>query len=422
VGFALKIAVTNAVLSNSGDAAIFEAILSSLQEAGVADPANVFVFDANARVTSKLYPSWTIFQQLTVSPPRRIARVRSQLQKVRLALVEQLLRRPAQMAKLLRLPLVNKLAFARSHAALSTADVVISSGGTYLVDHYNFNPRVSELQLARQNDATIVLWTQSLGPFKADRAQAAIKKIAAVTDSVYFRDPRSSDAWEQTVPFPPMHSVVPDAVFALPVNSTMSGSRGHDAGANRRAFISVREWSHGVDSEALAYDKYETMLRAGASKLLDLGWKVEALSTCQGVPSYPFDDSKIAEKIFTGMGVDINSHFHRPQSLLAELLDTDLVITTRMHLAILSLVSQVPVIAIAYEFKTLELFASLGLEDFVIRIEDANSDWLRARIDQIGTNPMSAVLSDSKLIELRKLAQLPAHQLKAVIDSRTAIL
>jgi hypothetical protein len=64
----VKVVVTNAVLSNSGDAAIFEGIRTALIREGVCSADEISVHDSNASVTGALYPDWKIFQQLTVSP------------------------------------------------------------------------------------------------------------------------------------------------------------------------------------------------------------------------------------------------------------------------------------------------------------------------------------------------------------------
>jgi colanic acid/amylovoran biosynthesis protein len=418
----LKIAVTNAVLSNTGDAAIYEAILRSFDDAGVAEPHEVIVFDANAAVTARLYPEWTVYQQLTVSPPRKIARVRGQLQKIRLRLCDALLADSKLLGRALRSPLFSRTRFAKAYEALITCDVVVSSGGTYLVDHYNFGPRVTELQLAKKHHSAVVLWTQSLGPFKSDRARKAITEIAKVVDGVFFRDERSRDSWAGVVPMPELNRVVPDVVFALRGGVLESAKPAAAAGAKKsRALISVRDWAHGVDSGELSYAAYERMFQHGASRLVNDGWHVECLSTCQGVPSYAHDDSKVAARIFSGIAVDVNDAFHTPQGLLHELDTADLVITTRMHLAILALISQRPVIAIAYEFKTLELFNSLGLGRFVIRIEDANDAWIAERITELQADPSSAVLSDDALAALRDSAVGPAFELADQLDRLVSV-
>jgi colanic acid/amylovoran biosynthesis protein len=54
----------------------------------------------------------------------------------------------------------------------------------------------------------------------------------------------------------------------------------------------------------------------------------------------------------------------------------DVVVATRMHMAILSLCAAVPVIAIAYEFKTRELFSKLGIQCYACDINSLTADSL----------------------------------------------
>jgi colanic acid/amylovoran biosynthesis protein len=53
-----------------------------------------------------------------------------------------------------------------------------------------------------------------------------------------------------------------------------------------------------------------------------------------------------------------------------------------MHMAILSLCSGTPVLPIAYEFKTLELFRRLGLGDLVSDIEAVGADVFPSLLDR----------------------------------------
>lgn len=59
---------------------------------------------------------------------------------------------------------------------------------------------------------------------------------------------------------------------------------------------------------------------------------------------------------------------------MMRLQDFDLCIGTRMHMCILSLISGTPVLPIAYEFKTQELFGEIGLKEWVTDIEVIEPD------------------------------------------------
>jgi colanic acid/amylovoran biosynthesis protein len=68
--------------------------------------------------------------------------------------------------------------------------------------------------------------------------------------------------------------------------------------------------------------------------------------------------------------VTVDRAFHPPEALMERLQEFDLVVATRMHVAILALGAGVPVLPIAYEFKTQALFARLGFASLVVPIDD----------------------------------------------------
>ncbi|NJN00949.1 MAG: hypothetical protein HC793_05285 [Aquincola sp.] len=104
------------------------------------------------------------------------------------------------------------------------------------------------------------------------------------------------------------------------------------------------------------------------------GAEVVFLSTCQGVPEYLYDDSLIAERFRERLDTDVqravsvDHDFHSPTALMQSLRSFDFAISTRMHMAILGLCAGLPVLPIAYEFKTTELYKTLGQGDWVTDI------------------------------------------------------
>jgi len=106
------------------------------------------------------------------------------------------------------------------------------------------------------------------------------------------------------------------------------------------------------------------------------------------MPEYWTDDSRLAQKIVDGLSevtrqsVSVDSTFHGPASLARTLKDYDLVIATRMHMAILALGVGIPVLPIAYEFKMQELFERLGQGRWVQDIETVSGDGLINRVDE----------------------------------------
>ncbi len=403
----MRIAITNAVLLNTGDAAIASGILDALRKGGLLEShTDVVIFDDNAVASRRYYLDWTICQQATlpVRGKSKLNRLRSRMARTLVA--EAVIAMP-WLAPLFNLPFIRTWDVARSISLLGRMDVVISSGGTYLVDHYNFGSRVRELRLAKKLGAEVVLWTQSLGPFKSSRARRQVRKLGPCVDAAYFRDEKSRSAWASMVDLPLHHAVVADAAFAInpPADSGWEDARDRSIG------LSVRSWNRTSTGEQAPNERYPIAVRQLVSTLIGDGYGVCAMSTCQGAPEYPIDDSAYAREILSGLQVDIDGMHHTPHELLKRLPGFSAVVATRMHLAILAILAGVPVLAIAYEFKTIELFASLGLSEYVIPIEDVTAEDLHARLETLLSRTGEGQLSVESRRLLTEKARQPAADL-----------
>lgn len=400
-----RVAITNTVLSNTGDAAIALSIMDQLRSENPQAEFEFVVFDSAAAHTSKLYPELEIVQLLSLLPPFRPGKVWRRVNGVRVAVVRGLASQSAVRRAASRLSsALFGGAFRRAIRALEGVDLVISSGGTYLVDHYNFSARVAELKLAKSLSKPIVLWTQSLGPFDDARARRNATEIAEIADAVYFRDERSKLSWESLgVSAGTQERVVAaDSVFGI------------DTGRERNvddqgALISVRKWKTTITGVPSDLKNYRASVVAASRLLEERELPVRALSTCQGVPSYGQDDSLVARDFFHDSSrVKVDGDFHDPYEILDELAGAKIVIATRMHFAILALISRVPVVAIAYEFKTVELFKSLGLGDYCIEIENVTPEWLAERVNRLLDAPEGPQLAASVLQDTKLSAATPA--------------
>lgn len=413
----MRIVVTNAVLTNSGDAAILQGIEESLKFEDNREQLKLTVFDNNARVSSKIYPHWNIMQQPAM-PPASGSRIKRLFTRISRLAVCNLISHVPWIVKGM-MPLLKKNIagnFGQAIKALAEADVVISSGGTYLVDHYDFRPRITELKLASSLGKPVVLWTQSMGPFKTPRARKAIARIDGIVSACYFRDDRSLRAWQSVLQNPPIYKVVPDIALSLESKSVSECEKSSCEIARKpRVAISVREWGLSVNGGEFSFENYASALRDAVIELDKVGYDCVAISTCQGTPGYSVDDSKTAHRIFHGLPVTIDNNHHSPDELLCMLEDFDIVLATRMHLAILSLVARRPVIAIAYESKTSELFGGLGLEENVISIEELSSDWIIQRIDRVVQDPSSFQLTEAQVQTIQYAARTPARDVKSLV-------
>ncbi len=265
------------------------------------------------------------------------------------------------------------------------ADVVVATGGTYLVEKYDLGQRIFDMQTALAMNRPLLLFTQSLGPFHLHTNRRKLGRIFRESLLILLRDLRSqAHLRELGIPAEVLR-VTPDAAFAL-ADDDLSGrpiSSFQFAKPRRRVAISVRRWDHFDGSSAQEGMQRYCNAFAGLATHLVKKYDAEVtfLSTCQGAPGY-HDDSHVAATIWAALPDDIRDRvrvdgdFHTPGELLELLRDFDWVVATRMHLAILTLGVGTPVLPIAYEFKTTELFKSLHHDFEPPAIEDLTPDSL----------------------------------------------
>jgi colanic acid/amylovoran biosynthesis protein len=232
-----------------------------------------------------------------------------------------------------------------------------------------------------------------LGPFEDRYNRAELKKAFDRSPLILLRDEKSRSHISELVADGDKCHVVADAVFALAdtrrIGAILASPR--PPAATGRVGISVRNWNYVRDGED-GMSRYIDAVRQMTASLVRQGKKVTFVSTCQGVPEYAHDDSKTAEAIVAGLDPSVARHvtvdagFHTPEELMELAKGFDLVVATRMHMMILSLCVGTPVLPIAYEFKTKELAARLGISDVLLDIDTISSEDAVARLADFSRN------------------------------------
>ena len=363
-------AILNVVASNTGDAAILAGLVHVVQRA-FGEGITIDVYDSQPEVAARLYPELRFGRGgsaalVAVAGNGRLRTVRRHLTRFRLLTAARLrargkrrvadqLVRPSERGYLER---------------LESYDLLISTGGTYLVEHYEIWGRLLELELVVELGRPLVLFTQSLGPFSANIHRRQIRAVSRRARLVLVRDQRSRSYLEQAGADVDRVLIRPDAafVFAEPASVRRTPPRGD------RVAISVRDWAHHGDG-ARGMERYLDAIASACETLVARGNEITFVSTCQGVPEYSADDARCAARVVSRLNgpararCRIDDAFHTPAALASMLADFDALIATRMHGAILAFGVGVPVLPIAYEFKTAELFTRLGLERWLTDID-----------------------------------------------------
>jgi colanic acid/amylovoran biosynthesis protein len=406
--------VENTVCLNTGDAAILLAIRHILK-AAYSGSLRFQVFDSQPEVASRLYDKQA-YPDI----------------EIRKLLAESIFKYPYDDNRLKNLakPIYNRLAlsalrhYSKSRALDETmfsaedrrsldmyrqADLVVTTGGTYLVENYNLERRLNQFRIDAVFGKDPVFFTQSLGPFDKDYNRRELKPVFDRSPLILLRDERSRGHLAGLVDNPGKCHVVADSVFALAdkarIETLLSSNRPPQP--TGRVGISVRHWNY-VNDGADGMLRYMASIRDIATTLVrDHGKQVTFVSTCQGVPEYAHDDSKTARAIVAELApeiaaqVDVDAGFHTPEQLMELVKGFDFVVATRMHMMIMSLCVGVPVLPIAYEFKTRELAKRVGLADLLLDIDTVTPDEAGQKLaafagdlDRLRATTLAAVLEE----------------------------
>lgn len=377
-----NILITNAIALNGGDAAILHATIKIL-EAEFGDDITFTVHDMAAKASSRYYPAITFRSDIYTEAVAWARGVRPAIAAIAVLAV----------AGLMRIAPENRLKTHLPPSLRATlddylkADVVVSSGGTYLVPHYSLASKLLDFLTAHLLGKPLILFTQSLGPFKVNAHRALLRYVLRRAALILVRDERSRSYLDELGVPPARVQLCADAAFALAHDDLPEG-RFPPPHQNWRVAISVRDWPHFEAGAQSGMERYFTSLAALVCALVErCGADVTFISTCQGTPEYWTDDSRTAEEIVERLPqalrdrVTIDRSFRGPDKLIADLATFDLTIATRLHAAILSLCAGTPVLPISYEFKTTELFRRFGLGEATIDVEGMSPHAILAAFD-----------------------------------------
>ncbi|MGH9630943.1 MAG: polysaccharide pyruvyl transferase family protein [Bryobacteraceae bacterium] len=388
----MRILVTNSVLLNAGDSAIAYGQAKLFRQA-FGEDVELILYDKNGDDSSRYYPDLNIRRWLFDKPPqnRTNGGPRPQGSHLRLDISRWLCERNLHVLSKPFLGFVDDA----DAGYYASADMIASTGGTYLVEHYPQTTRILEYRYSMQVSSNrLVFLPQSMGPFTRSDYRRVFKDIFD-RSFLILRDARSEKYVRHLgVRHGDVH-VTADSAFALAEPPVLEAAKRRPAiRSSPKVVISVREWAkYSSVSSEMGTENYFRAIRGVTAYLVrELGARITYISTCQGMPEYWTDDSKVAEKIASGLPADVmaavtvDKEFRRPPELIATLKGFDLVIATRMHLAILSLVSGVAAIGIAYEFKTRDLFETLGVPQLVHDIDTVTAEALVRSVEAYREN------------------------------------
>lgn len=389
----MKILITNTVALNGGDAAILEGILVLLRTL-CDDNTEFIIYDSQPAAANQNYPNLNFSKLLYLQATKSIKSKWLVLPKNYVKYINKVRFYIGAWCWKNDFHFMTKLIMTKSEmkslSDYSSADLIVSTGGTYLVESYSIEPRIFDYKISLLMGKPLIFFTQSLGPFTIPKNRHSLKQIFEKSPLILLRDHKSQNHIIELGIEKDNTYVTADAAFALadPLAIATAKNTTHLSSPPRIA-ISVRDWKHFKTVEpAVGREKYLRAIKDLTVHLVEKhNAKITYISTCQGIPEYWTDDSKFALEIAARLpgriadSVTVNRDFHSPKALAEIAKNYDIVIATRLHMAILSLGAGIPVFPIAYEFKTKELFNKLGQGHWTVDIEEIEPQSLLNSVD-----------------------------------------
>ncbi len=283
--------------------------------------------------------------------------------------------------------------------AYARADLVVAAGGGYLYTTSRRRGAVMLLvhlhsfMLGRVLDKPVYLYAQSIGPFASSVQARLVRAALRRVQLVELRESwsvRLVASWGLPIP---VHAAADAAFLLRPVKPKSS-----PLGARRKSLrlgLTVRRWHRQAERQE-AYE--ETMARF--LRMLVERHDPEIIFLPQvTVERREDDDRETARRILDRLGPPVDArlldHDYSPREMQWLCGQMDCLVGTRMHSNIFALTMGVPVVAVAYQPKTLGIMEQLGLEEFVLSIDNLAAEALLELVERLlaGREAISASLA-----------------------------
>lgn len=371
---------------NKGDAGIVQGILSSLWE--IDETIHVTLVSLDAEADRAFYTDPRV--EVIEAPFPVPADGTGKAAQVGHWLGQALWRFPASMVRASnggQPPSEEARAFVET---ARSCELALACGGGYLHDSFPMGMYVhlGQLWLAQRAGLPVYLLPQSIGPASGLHRPALASGLARA-DHVYVREP-VSQRYVQGLNVDTPLTLAPDAAFALTGERTAQVSETADAmGDLDRPTVgfTVRQWHFpGAEHPDTLYERYLTSYGELVEHREDVNFvfvpqvtgpgadddriALDAMKETMGWATQPENLSSVPENL-------------TPSELIALIAQMDAFAGTRMHSNIFALLGRVPTLAVSYLPKTNGIMRMLGLEDWVIDIDEVTPGRLAAALERL---------------------------------------
>jgi colanic acid/amylovoran biosynthesis protein len=311
---------------------------------------------------------------------------------------------------------------ARLLKAYFSADLVISSAGNFLYSSGKIGLAylltVFSILFAWMIGKPVYALPQTLGPFKRKLDRCMARQVLSRLQLILVRDPISAGILQDWEIPEERWKLCPDIAFALTETARDEEALAilHRNGVILREDepllgITLTQW--GAQSRWFkAQEAYEASIAAAVRSFVNnMGGRAVFFAQVQGPTIY--EDDRVAARRVTVSLRDLGDRVVLieewcPYTVLRAMYGKmDLFLGTRLHSNIFALTAGVPVVAIAYQYKTRGILQMLNLDPWIIDIEEVSGDSLDQLIEEawIRRDQLKRQIHDA-LIEIQRDAAL----------------
>ena len=280
----------------------------------------------------------------------------------------------------------------RSYRFLRGIDLVVVAGSGQLLDAWRGPWRHPYTTfrwalIARLARVPFSYPSVGAGPIDTRLGALFIRRAVAWSSFISVRDRKSGELLESIGlrgPFP----YCPDMAYAYPGLFTSArevapanGARPPVVGLNVMAHQDPRLWPHGDNRR---YQAYLQKMVAFARWLVESGCTVRVFSSQTG------SDDVVAEEFLQALGEDapgrVELHggkIDNVDDLVRTIASCDAVVAARFHSVLIPVVLGIPVLGLAYNPKTSELLADVGLDGHCLDIDTFEVEELQAAFERV---------------------------------------
>lgn len=245
------------------------------------------------------------------------------------------------------------------------ADYIVSSAGGYIHDIYDYEWRMQAYSLALRLNKKLIFFGQSIGPFvgKNKKQHRKLLKILASSEHIYLREHISKEHLKSIGYNCNNVTVSTDIAFTLyeHYQHLFKPEKKRD----KKIVVSFREWNYESSKDVIIGQAAQIV-----THLIDKGFEVSSVSTCQGLDCYTYDDSVIAMLIKEKLPIHardrfiIDNHKYPVDKLISIYSEFNAYIGMRLHGAILAMLGGTPAFNLGYEDKTAGIYQDCGILEF----------------------------------------------------------